>query len=198
MIRRLAAVAGLALVVGSCGGGSSRLADDLLLVTRVVEVSPEAVTFVGRDVAGNVAEVGNDPEPRVFVYEVNAADARILATFPEAGPPPDTIRFGRDSLSFAPLDVLTAGADRVVLLLRPLIDPTRGGVGFEALAVAVGADGQVLASDWQGEDEARLEAVVDGDAAGRLAGLVGALSRRVRGEPLSTEDRALLDAVGAG
>ncbi len=195
MIRRLAA-AGLVLAA-SCSGGGSRFADDLLLVTRVVEVSREEISFVGRDVAGNVSEVGNNPEPRVLVYEVAAAGARILDTFPGAGPPPATIRFGRDSLTFAPLETLTAGADRVVLLLRPLIDPTRGGVGFEALAVALGPDGRVVGSDWQGLDAAHLEAVVGDDAAASLEMLVEALSRRARGETLSEDDRALLDAAGA-
>ncbi len=198
-MRRLRLVTLVAvLAVGACGGGGPRLADDLLFVTRVVEVDPAAVRFVAKDVAGNVAEVGNTGEPRVLVYEVSAADARILDTYPQTPPPSSTIRFGRDSLSFRSLEQLTEGASRMVVLLRPFVEPTRGGVEFEGLVVAVAADGRIVGSDWRGEDAARLEAVAGDDPASSLAELVQALSRRYRGETLSTRDRELLEAVGAG
>lgn len=197
-MRRAVAAVVLAAVVGACGGGGSRLADDLLLVTRVLEVSPVAVRFVGRDVAGNVSDVGNTAEPRVLIYEVDAADARILDPFPGAAPPPATIRFGRDSLSVMSLDLMAEDADRLLLLLRPLLDPTRGGVGFEALAVALDSSGRVVASDWSGDDAARLEAVLGDDPAASLAALVGAVARWVKGDPLSERDRELLETAGVG
>ncbi len=198
MRRRRLTVVTVALAVAACGGGGPRLGDDLLFVTRVVEVDPAAVRFVAKDVAGNVAEVGNTGEPRVLVYEVSAADARILDPYPGTPPPPSTIRFGRDSISFRSLEQLTEGASRVVILLRPFVEPTRGGVEFEGLVVAVAADGRIVGSDWTGEDAARLEAVAGDDPASSLAELVQALSRRYRGEALSPRDRELLDAAGAG
>ncbi len=197
-MRRLVAwVAVLAAAAGACGGGTSRLADDLLAVTRVAEVDVAEVRFVGKDIAGTVAEVGNTGEPRVLVYEFAVADARIFDTYPEVAPPPETIRFGRDAISFRAVEQVAEEAEKLVVLLRPFVVPTRGGVLFEGLVVAVAADGSIVGSDWVGEDAARLEAVAGDDPAVSLAELVGALSRQVRGATLSPRDRELLDAVGA-
>lgn len=180
----MVAVVGLA----ACGGeGSADLASELVAATHVVEVAPEAVTVVDRDVSGVVPA---SAQPHLDVVELD--QVRVIPVSegaPELGDPVVAVR---DELPFGPLAPLLEGADRVVVAVIPLLNTTHGGRTHDTRMVAL-AGREVTATDigvdWQ------LEALwANGsDPADALAETARALIDQTLGRELTERQRQLVE-----
>lgn len=183
------------LVLVACGG-TTEWTDDLLGVGRVVEITPDAVRLLGDDVSGLVPDVGV-AEPRLWVYEFELGQGKVRNTLEGIPQLPGRVLFVRSKLDTLRLEDMAQPGERLLILLRPLLERTRGGVDLEGLALAVSATGQVGSSDWADRGEAWTKVVGLGPSPLEAVGdLVEAVSDRTRGLSLTARQQQLLDAAG--
>lgn len=192
-MRRIALFAFTAVVVAACGTGDD-LAGELLGVTAVAELAPSELVEVGRDIPGEVQ--APDAEARLEVLEIPEG-ARLVPTFDDASAPSLPLLAVRDPLGRGSLGARLEGADRVLVLVIPLLVPTRGEVDYSARLVAI-ADEAVVGADWSDDATERLAGILDGDPdpVAVVVRTVGALADEELGRPVSDGDRLLIDAVG--
>ena len=191
-MRRVLVVA-VALLLGACGGEGGTLRSDLLAATAVVAAPADGVVFEGRDVSGDVIDATN-AQPRLEIFRVEGGQVMFLqgATAP-AGP----LIFSRDPLAAGASAPLIEQATTLVAIIRPLITPTVGGVVFDAWLVALDGSGQVVASEWEGEEHDRLVRLLawGDDPVEILGAAVEALAARQLGRPIDPGAAPLLEIL---
>ena len=86
-------------------------------------------------------------EATIDVFDVDAAQASRFDVF--TAPRGESIRFVRNPVSRGPLTGVLDAADSLVIVLIPLLDPTRDfGVDFDAFFISLDASGRVVAADY--------------------------------------------------
>lgn len=146
MRRGTALIAGLLLV--ACGGPQDTLEGDLAATTEVAQIGVDLMEPIGRDRYGFT---NPSSEPTLDVFEIDARSADRLGVYPTP-PGSDLIRFVRNPVSRGVLGSILDQAESVVVLMIPLLDPTRDlQVDFDAFFIAMDADGDVVASDYSDE-----------------------------------------------
>jgi hypothetical protein len=190
-VKRLAVLAVTAVVVAACGTGDD-LAGELLGVVAVVELPASELVQVGRDIPGEVQ--APDAEARLEVVEIPEG-ARLVPTFDD-NPIALPILAVRDPLGMGSLAARLDGSDRVLVLVSPLLVPTRGEIDYSIRLVAM-AGGVVVSADWSDDATERLAGILDGEAdpVEVLVRTVGVLADDQLGRPVSEEDQQLVDAV---
>ena len=155
MRRRAAVVAALLLV--ACGGPQDTLEGDLAATTHVAQVGVDLMEPVGRDRYGFT---NPSSEPTLDVFEVDARSADRIGVYPTP-PESDRIRFVRNPVSRGALGTILDQADSVVVLMIPLLDPTRDlDVDFDAFFIALDSDGDVVSSDYSDETTELLSELI--------------------------------------
>lgn len=181
-----------ALVVGACGSGDD-LAGELLGVVAVVEVPASELVQVGRDIPGEV--VAADADARLEVIEIPAGTP-MEETFEDGAGIERPVFVVRDPLGRGSLTARLEGADRVFVLVIPLLVPTRGEVDHAARLVAL-SGGEVVGADWSEDATRRLAGILDGepDPFAVMVRTIRALADDQLGRPVGEEERRLIDAV---
>ena len=150
-MRRVAAALTVAVLVSACGGPSDTLEGDLAAASEIIQVPAVALEPVARDRYGFT---NPDSEATLDVFEVNAAAAGRFEVF--EAPRADPIEFVRNPVSLGALVNVLDSAETVVVILIPLIDPTRDfRIAFDARFISL--DGAVVASDFSDETMERLD-----------------------------------------
>jgi hypothetical protein len=152
-VRRVALALLLLSVVPACGGPSDTLEGDLAAASEIIQVPAEAAEPVARDRYGFT---NPSSEPTLDVFEVGASAAQRFEVFD--APRADPIEFVRNPVSLGALASVLDPADTVVVILIPLIDPTRDfGIGFDAFFVSLDGAGSVVAADYPEDARNRLD-----------------------------------------
>lgn len=151
---RRVGVAALALVAACGGGGTSEVEAELAAATFVVEFPASSAVSIGKDRAATASEIEN----RLDVIQPGA-DAVIESIYDTD--PPAPFEFVRDPLDTGSLVAFVEGADRVVAVLYPLINPTPNGRVLSGRLVAVDPDGSVLRTDFDDDGDAAVADLVD-------------------------------------
>ena len=189
-MNRVAALLVVSLVAPACSGVSSQPETDLPAVTRVLEVPIESLAVIGKDAEAFVADTPGDEEERLDRMSVALDDAAVVDVFEGAAPPEPRIVFVRDPLSKGSIDEFLVGTQTVVVVLRPLLDPTRRGAEFDAWLIALDGSGSMLRSDWEGDGAERIGALMEW-AVGSGIGPAEAVAWAARGlAGVSTDPRA--------
>ena len=188
----------VALVLAACSGVSSTPEDDLVAVTRVLAVPIEHLDVVGKDAEAFVADAPGDDEERLDRFSVAIDNVEFVDVFSNTTPPDDPIVFVRDPLSKGSIDVFVPGLSDVVVVMRPLLDPTRRGAEFDVWLIGLDGDGRMIRADWEGSGLDRMADLMDwavttgtspADAVAWAArGLAG-----VSDDPLAREAAAILE-----
>ncbi len=152
-MRRVAAALALIGLLVACGGPSDTLEGDLAAASEIIEVPAAAAEPVARDRYGFT---NPNSEPTLDVFEVEASVAERFDVF--EAPRADPIEFVRNPVSLGALANVLDPAETVVVILIPLIDPTRDfGVGFDAFFVSLDPSGGVVAADYPEDAVERLD-----------------------------------------
>jgi hypothetical protein len=163
----------------------------------VLEVPIESFVVVGKDAESFVADVPGDNEERLDRMSIALDQAKVVDVFEGAAPPKDQLVFVRDPLSKGSIDEFLTGAEIVVVVLRPLLDPTRLGAEFDAWLIGLDGSGRMLKSDWDDSGEERINALMEWAAASRI-GPADAVAWAARGlagisdDPLAEEAASII------
>jgi hypothetical protein len=160
-VNRAVALLVVSLATTACSGVSSQPETDLPAATRVLEVPIESFAVIGKDAEAFVADTPGDEEERLDRMSVALAEAVVVDVFEGAAPPEERIVFVRDPLSKGSIDEFLIGIETVVVVLRPLLDPTRRGAQFDAWLIGLDSSGSMLRSDWEGDGEGRIGALME-------------------------------------
>lgn len=137
----------------ACGGRSDTLEGDLAAASEIIQAPAAAVEPVARDRYGFT---NPNSEATLDVFEVDASLADRFEVF--EAPRADPIEFVRNPLSLGAVANVLEPADALVVILIPLIDPTRDfHVGFDALFIALDGSGSVVATDYPEDTGDRLD-----------------------------------------
>ena len=183
-MRRAAAALAIVGLLSGCGGRTDTLETDLAAASEIIEVPAAAVQPVARDRYGFTSP---NSEATLDVFEVDASLADRFDVF--EAPRADLIEFVRNPVSLGALANVLGPADTVVVILIPLLDPTRDfRVGFDAFFIALDPSGTVVATDYPEETGDRLDRLFEfGRAEGYEPAEVLALAARgVNADPPST------------
>jgi hypothetical protein len=175
-----AMVTGMGVVLGR---SSPPLADDLVFVTRVIEVDRSAIELAGKD-AG--ADDGLFAQRNLDVLRVALSRADVFDVYPSSRPSEESLVVVRDPIRFGSVSRLLASAS-IVLVVEPLLSPTQDAlVEFQARLVALDEEGSVVGADWEG------------DALDQLVRLVawGAMEGMAPGASLEAAVRAVVAPLG--
>jgi hypothetical protein len=175
-----AMVTGMGVVLGR---SSPPLADDLVFVTRVIEVDRSAIELAGKD-AG--ADDGLFAQRNLDVLRVALSRADVFDVYPSSRPSGESLVVVRDPIRFGSVSRLLASAS-IVLVVEPLLSPTQDAlVEFQARLVALDEEGSVVGADWEG------------DALDQLVRLVawGAMEGMAPGASLEAAVRAVVAPLG--
>jgi hypothetical protein len=126
----------------------------------VLEVSVTDLTVVGKDAESFVADAPGDSEERLDRMSVSADEAAVVDVFVGAASPGQEIVFVRDPLSKGSIDEFLVGVETVVVVLRPLLDPTRRGAEFDAWLIGLDPAGRMVRADWEGTGKERMGALM--------------------------------------
>ncbi len=150
----VAVVTGLGTVLGR---SAPPLADDLVFVTRVMEVDPSGVQLEGRD-AG--ADDGPFAQRNLDVIRISLAAAHVFDIYPSGSSPDESLLVVRDPIRFGATSPMLDGG-RIVFVVEPLLSPTQDAlVGFEARLISLDAQGAVVMADWEGDAFDQLSRLV--------------------------------------
>lgn len=156
-MKRFTAMITATVLLIACGGPQDTLEGDLAATTQVAQVNAELMEPVGRDRYGFT---NPSSEPTLDVFEVDARSADRIGVYPTP-PESDRIRFVRNPVSRGALGTILDEADSVVVLMIPLLDPTRDlDVNFDAFFVALDSDGEVVSSDYSDETTELLSELI--------------------------------------
>ncbi len=151
-MRRLAIACSLIPLLSACGGPSDTLEGDLAAASEIIQAPSVAVEPVARDRYGFT---NPSSEATLDVFEVDASQAERFEVF--EAPRADPIEFVRNPVSLGALANVLDPAETVVVILIPLIDPTRDfRVGFDAFFVSIDGSGSVVAADYTDDTRDRL------------------------------------------
>ncbi len=140
-----AVVTGMGVVLGR---SSPPLADDLVFVTRVIEVDRRAIELAGKD-AG--ADDGPFAQRNLDVLRVALSSADVFDVYPSSRTSGESLVVVRDPIRFGSVSRLLASAS-IVLVVEPLLSPTQDAlVEFQARLVALDEEGSVVGADWEGD-----------------------------------------------
>ncbi len=152
-MRRGAAALTVAVLVTACGGPSDTLEGDLAAASEVIQVPAAAVEPVARDRYGFT---NSNSEATLDVFEVDASVTDRFDVF--EAPRADPIEFVRNPVSLGALANVLDPAETVVVILIPLIDPTRDfRIAFDAFFVSLDSTGSVVAADYPDDAKGRLD-----------------------------------------
>lgn len=181
------AVAVALSVAVACGGGSDTIEGDLAAASEIIQVSAALVEPIGRDRYGFTSP---NAEATIDVFEVEADQVDRFDIF--TAPRSDSIRFVRNPVSQGPLTGVLDPADSLVIVLIPLLDPTRDfGVDFDAFFISLDASGAVVASDFTASTNTRLDGLFD---LGRTSGLEPAEILAISARAVNTDSPAGIEA----
>ena len=188
-MRRVIAFLALAALM-ACGGPQDTIEGDLAGTTQVAQIDVELMEPVGRDRYGFTSP---SSEPTLDVFEIDARSADRVGVYPTS-PGDERIRFVRNPVARGTLGGILDPADSIVVLMIPLLDPTRDlHVDFDAFFVALDAEGDVVASDYADETTELLSELIEFGNGENLRP-VEVLAAAVRGlsveEPSDLERRA--------
>lgn len=151
-MRRAAAALAIVGLLTGCGGRSDTLEGDLAAASEIIQAPVGAVEPVARDRYGFTSP---SSEATLDVFEVDASLVDRFEVFD--APRADPIEFVRNPLSLGAVANVLDPADSLVVILIPLIDPTRDfRVGFDAFFIALDGSGSVVATDYPEETGDRL------------------------------------------
>lgn len=179
----------LALVIAACGVSGGELTTELAAVTYVV--SAERIEVVGRDAPHADVDVGTT-EPRLDILQIDvAASHPVYSDLPALGSP---VRVVRDPLSYGATRPVLDDADLALVLVIPLLDPTRSGIPFSGRLVTLDAERALLRADLDAPDLDPLARVLasQGDPAENLAETIRGLNLRTRGEQTTSRQDQLI------
>jgi hypothetical protein len=184
-------VVGVVLFLGRSSGA---LGDELVFVTRVVEIDVANVAAVGNDafVAG-----GPLAERTLDVIALPLADARVHAVYADGPPPGLELLVVRDPIRFGGLAPLLTG-HTLVAAVEPLLDPTQDFlIDFQARLVVLDRRGEVIGSDWEGESSDQLGRLLAwGRSRGFGPGETLAMAARAMVAPTGSDpEREILDII---
>ena len=146
-----------ALLAASCGGLSDTIETDLAAASEIIEIPVAAAEPIGRDRYGFT---NPNSEATIDVFEVDAALASRFAVF--EAPRADVIEFVRNPVSLGALANVLDPAETIVVILIPLLDPTRDfGIDFDAFFVSLDGAGSVVAADYPEATIERLDGLFD-------------------------------------
>lgn len=152
-MRRVAAALVALGMISACGGLSDSLEGDLAAASEVIEVPVTAIEPVARDRYGFTSP---NSEATLDVFEVDASLAARFEVF--EAPRADPIEFVRNPVSLGSLANVLDPAETVVVILIPLIDPTRDfRVDFDGFFISLDAAGRVVAADYPDDTAERLD-----------------------------------------
>ncbi|HEY5651192.1 MAG TPA: hypothetical protein VIW46_07050 [Acidimicrobiia bacterium] len=185
---RRAVAAALALSVAvACGGESDTIEGDLAAASEIVQIPASAAEPIKRDRYGFTSP---SAEATIDVFDVDAAQASRFDVF--TAPRGESIRFVRNPVSRGPLTGVLDAADSLVIVLIPLLDPTRDfGVEFDAFFIALDASGAVVASDYESSTNSRLDALF---RLGRGAGLEAGEILAITAQAVNAENPSGIEA----
>lgn len=189
-MRRVATALALTSMLTACGGPSDTLEGDLAAASEIIQIPASAAEPVARDRYGFT---NPDSEATLDVFEVDASTAQRFDVFD--APRADPIEFVRNPVSRGASANVLEPAETVVVILIPLIDPTRDfGVGFDAFFVSLDAAGSVVASDYPDDTGERLQQLFEfGRSEGHQpAEILAIAARGLNADPPSpSEDEAV-------
>lgn len=181
-MRRFAAAVALVGMLSACGGPSDTLEGDLAAASEIIQVPAAALEPVARDRYGFT---NPDSEATLDVFSVDAAAAGRFEVF--EAPRADPIEFVRDPGSLGALVNVLGSAETAVVILIPLIDPTRDFlIAFDARFVSLDGSGSVSASDFSDETMERLDDLFE---FGRAEGLEPAEILAIAAQGVNAEFR---------
>lgn len=151
-MRRLVLPLVCALV--ACGGsGQSDVEGELAAATFVVEFPASEAVSSAKDRLANTSEIEN----RLDVIRPSTPSTEAVFDTD----PPVPFEFVRDPLNSGSLPAFVQGAERVIAILHPLINPTPNGRVLSGRLVAFDASGVVLRTDFDDDGDARVDALVE-------------------------------------
>lgn len=174
-MRSLAAALLVTSLVAACGGSSDTLEGDLAASSEVIEVPVAAAEPITRDRYGFT---NPNSEATLDVFSIDASTAERFDVF--EAPRGDPIEFVRNPVSLGALGNLLDPAETVVVILIPLIDPTRDfAIGFDAFFISLDAAGLVVAADYPDDTQERLSDLFEfGRGEGRSPAEILAIAAR--------------------
>jgi hypothetical protein len=156
-VRRALAAAIAFGVVVACGGEADTIEGDLAAASEIIQVQASVAEPIGRDRYGFT---NPNSEATIDVFEMDAAQASRFDVF--TAPRSDSIRFVRNPVSHGPVAGVLDPADSLVIILIPLLDPTRDFlVDFDAFFISLDASGAVVASDYPDSTNATFDSLFD-------------------------------------
>ena len=152
-----ALVAIVAVLLAACGDSRVPIETDLQAATEIIQGPAAVMEPVGRDEYGFV----RSQEPTLDAFTVATDTVARFGTF--ADPAIRTqLSFVRNPVSRGPLGRVLDTSEFVIVIMIPLLDPTRAlGIGFDAAFIGLDADGNVVASDFDAATDTRLQALFD-------------------------------------
>ncbi len=181
----------------ACGGPQDTIEGDLAATTQVAQIDVELLEPIGRDRYGFTNPTS---EPTLDAFEVDARVADRVGVYPTP-PGSDMIRFVRNPVSRGVLGTILDSADSIVVLLIPLLDPTRDlRIDFDAFFVALDVDGNVVASDYADETTEILSELIEFGQTENLRPIevVAAAVRGLNGEAPTDVERDAAEIVAGG
>jgi hypothetical protein len=182
--------------LSACGGPSDTLEGDLAAASEIIQVPAAAVEPVARDRYGFT---NPSSEPTLDVFEVGASRAERFEVF--EAPRADPIEFVRNPVSLGALANVLDPADTVVVILIPLIDPTRDfRIAFDAFFVSIDGSGSVVAADYTDDTRDRLNELFEfGRNEGyRPAEILAIAARGVNADPPSALEQETVAILFGG
>lgn len=189
-VRRAAPALALIALLAACGGPSDTLEGDLAAASEIIQLPAAAAEPIGRDRYGFT---NPSSEATIDVFSVDASVAQRFEVFD--APRADPIEFVRNPVSLGALANVLDPADTLVVILIPLIDPTRDfSVDFDGFLIALDSTGTVVATDYPDDTGQRLDQLFEfGRSEGREPAEILAIAARGvnAAEPTATESESL-------
>lgn len=149
--------AALVVLLSACGGHSDTIESDLAAASEIIHIPASAAEPIGRDRYGFT---NPNSEATLDVFEVAAAGVDRFEVF--QAPRADPIEFVRNAPSLGALANVLEPAESVVVILIPLLDPTRDfRVDFDARFISLDGSGSVVAADYPDATIDRLGSLFD-------------------------------------
>lgn len=152
-MRLIATAFALIGLISACGSRSDTIEGDLAAASEIVQVPAEFAEPIGRDRYGFTSP---NSEATLDVFRVEASVVERFEVF--EAPRGEVIEFVRNPVSLGALANVLDAADSIVVILIPLLDPTRDfGVDFDGFFVALDSAGSVVAADYPATTIERLD-----------------------------------------
>lgn len=147
----------LTVAVAGCGNDRVQIESDLGAATEVIQAPVALLEPFGADEYGYV----NSQELTISAFLVASHDVARFGTYLE---PADvaSIGFVRNPVARGAMSPLVDVSDSVVVVLIPLLDPTRvNQFQLDAALIGIDGDGNLVGSDYDEATERRLQALFE-------------------------------------